>query len=122
MVHWSSGTSRRPGHPVSHISLRLTNTYTDTDASCRSNPYLSFDVYNLPRVKSPILQELFTSRKRDPIIAKAEDGGLFYINLPNNGNIGSFGYGAGNAMGTMDAITNAGGTVSTPRLMGSVLM
>ncbi|CAO1624249.1 unnamed protein product [Sympodiomycopsis kandeliae] len=82
------------------------------DGVVLTNPFLSFDPYALPRIKSPILQELYTSRERDPVIAKAEDGGLFYINLPNNGDIGSFGYGAGNAMGTMDAITNAGGNAA----------
>lgn len=41
-----------------------------------------------------------------------EDGGLFYIKLPNDGTVGSFGYGAGNAMATMDGLFIAGGAVS----------
>lgn len=43
--------------------------------------------------------------------AQATDGGLFYIKLHNGGNIGSFGYGAGNAMATMDGLALAGGKV-----------
>lgn len=43
--------------------------------------------------------------------AQATDGGLFYIKLHNGGNVGSFGYGAGNAMATMDGLALAGGKV-----------
>ncbi|PWN20605.1 succinyl-CoA synthetase-like protein [Microstroma glucosiphilum] len=72
-------------------------------------PFLEFDDFALHRLPSS-LQELHKARPRDSNTAQAEDGGLFYIKLSNGGNIGSFGYGAGNAMGTMDGLTIAGGT------------
>lgn len=59
-----------------------------------------------------MLKQLYEQRQRTDVDAKAEDGGLFYIDLKNGGNIGSFGYGAGNAMGTMDGLSIAGGQVS----------
>lgn len=77
-----------------------------------SQPFLSFDPFALHRVQSPTLQHLYSTRERDKVTARAEDGGLFYINLGTQGDIGSFGYGAGNAMGTMDGLSNAGGKVS----------
>lgn len=57
------------------------------------------------------LQEAHQRAKseRDSNTAKAEDGGLFYIKLNNGGSVGSFGYGAGNAMATMDGLAMVGG-------------
>lgn len=62
------------------------------------------------RVKA--LEKVFANlkSKRDTNTAKAEDGGLFYIKLANGGKVGSFGYGAGNAMATMDGLAIAGAT------------
>lgn len=71
-------------------------------------PFLEFDDFALHRLPSS-LQDLHKARSRDSNTAQAEDGGLFYIKLANGGNIGSFGYGAGNAMGTMDGLAIAGG-------------
>lgn len=71
------------------------------------SPFLEFDDFGVKRV--PELQDLYANRKRDENSAKAEDGGLFYIKLPQGGNVGSFGYGAGNAMATMDGLALAGG-------------
>ena len=67
------------------------------------------------------LKSLYCSRPRDENTARAEDGGLFYIKFTEpyahqrrsqrkvKGNIGVFGYGAGNAMATQDGIHLAGG-------------
>lgn len=71
------------------------------------SPFLEFDDFAVKRV--PELQDLYANRQRDENSAKAEDGGLFYIKLPQGGNVGSFGYGAGNAMATMDGLALAGG-------------
>ena len=71
------------------------------------SPFLEFDDFGVKRV--PELKDLYANRKRDENSAKAEDGGLFYIKLPQGGNVGSFGYGAGNAMATMDGLALAGG-------------
>lgn len=85
------------------------------------NPYLEFDDFSIRR--QPILQPYHTSRPRDPNTARAEDGGLFYVKLSQissptpltssrkepEGNVGCFGYGAGNAMATMDGLNIAGG-------------
>lgn len=77
--------------------------------NCSVRPFLEFDDFALHRLPTS-LQDLHKARSRDSNTAQAEDGGLFYIKLSNGGNIGSFGYGAGNAMGTMDGLTIAGGT------------
>lgn len=76
----------------------------------RNEPFLEFDEFGID--KKPELKELYDARERDENAARAEDGGLFYIKLPSAGSIGPFGYGAGNAMATMDGITVAGGKVS----------
>ncbi|PWN28988.1 succinyl-CoA synthetase-like protein [Jaminaea rosea] len=75
-----------------------------------SSPYLEFDDYAVHRMPED-LQELHKAQEeeREPNSAQASDGGLFYIKLHNGGNIGSFGYGAGNAMATMDGLALAGG-------------
>lgn len=58
-----------------------------------------------------------------PSELEAAKSGLFYIKPPvtptqPRGNIGCFGYGAGLAMATMDAVVDAGGAVrSLPPLM-----
>ncbi|KAJ1028455.1 hypothetical protein NDA16_001621 [Ustilago loliicola] len=89
------------------------------------NPYLEFDDFSVRR--QPLLSPYYSSRPRDPNTARAEDGSLFYVKLshissptPNpttssstqtqpEGNVGCFGYGAGNAMATMDGLNVAGG-------------
>lgn len=78
--------------------------------STRNAPFLEFDDFAVHRIEA--LQEAQKKAKseRDSNTAKAEDGGLFYIKLNNGGNIGSFGYGAGNAMATMDGLAMVGGT------------
>jgi succinyl-CoA synthetase beta subunit len=70
---------------------------------------LEFDDFAVKRV--PGLQEVYASQSKDANTDKAEKGGLFYIKLQNGGNIGAFGYGAGNAMATMDGLTISGGKV-----------
>jgi succinyl-CoA synthetase beta subunit len=76
-----------------------------------TDPYLEFDTFAVKRVAS--LRELYASRVVDPNTDRAEKGGLFYVKLKNGGNIGAFGYGAGNAMATMDGLTLFGGKVSS---------
>lgn len=89
------------------------------------SPYLEFDDFAVRR--QPILKPYFESRPRNPNSARAEDGGLFYVKLSDvsaptllqgntdqsgsepEGNVGCFGYGAGNAMATMDGLNTAGG-------------
>ncbi|CAO1629426.1 unnamed protein product [Jaminaea pallidilutea] len=71
-------------------------------------PFLEIDDYAVHRLP-PDLQALHKNRQREHNAATAEDGGLFYIKLHNGGKVGSFGYGAGNAMGTMDGLALAGG-------------
>ncbi|SPO23432.1 related to succinyl-coa ligase [gdp-forming] beta-chain, mitochondrial precursor [Ustilago trichophora] len=85
-------------------------------------PYLEFDDFAVRR--QPLLKPYFESRPRNPNTARAEDGGLFYVKLSDvdaptptqaegkelpEGNVGCFGYGAGNAMATMDGLNKAGG-------------
>lgn len=86
-------------------------------------PYLEFDDFAVRR--QPLLKPYFDSRPRNPNTARAEDGGLFYVKLSDveaptptqsdsgnklpEGNVGCFGYGAGNAMATMDGLNVAGG-------------
>ncbi|CAO1632155.1 unnamed protein product [Parajaminaea phylloscopi] len=72
------------------------------------SPFLEFDDYGRTRMPEEI-RELFDARPQDQNTAQAERGGLFYIKLNNRGTVGSFGYGAGNAMATMDGIALAGG-------------
>ncbi|PWY98506.1 succinyl-CoA synthetase-like protein [Testicularia cyperi] len=87
-----------------------------------SAPYLEFDDFAVRR--QPLLKPYFEARPRDPNTARAEDGGLFYVKLSHvsaptptlseradipDGNVGCFGYGAGNAMATMDGLNTAGG-------------
>lgn len=75
-------------------------------------PHLEFDDYALHRAP-PSLQALAAAQSAsvDSNTAQATSGGLFYVKLPVPGRVGvgSFGYGAGNAMGTMDALASAGG-------------
>jgi succinyl-CoA synthetase beta subunit len=71
------------------------------------DPFLEFDDFAVKRVGQ--LVQLYEARQRDANTARAEDGGLFYIKLQKKGRIGSFGYGAGNAMATMDGLTLVGG-------------
>lgn len=85
-------------------------------------PYLEFDDFAVRR--QPQLKPYFESRPRNANTARAEDGGLFYVKLSDvdaptptqhgssdlpEGNVGCFGYGAGNAMATMDGLNKAGG-------------
>ncbi|TKY87312.1 hypothetical protein EX895_003989 [Sporisorium graminicola] len=86
-------------------------------------PYLEFDDFAVRR--QPLLKPYFESRPRNANTARAEDGGLFYVKLSDvdaptptqteaggespDGNVGCFGYGAGNAMATMDGLNVAGG-------------
>lgn len=88
-------------------------------------PYLEFDDFAVRR--QPLLKPYFDSRPRNANSARAEDGGLFYVKLADvsaptllqgnadrsgiepDGNVGCFGYGAGNAMATMDGLNTAGG-------------
>ncbi|SJX62007.1 related to succinyl-coa ligase [gdp-forming] beta-chain, mitochondrial precursor [Sporisorium reilianum f. sp. reilianum] len=86
-------------------------------------PYLEFDDFAVRR--QPLLQPYFELRPRNANTARAEDGGLFYVKLADvdaptpmqpeegemlpEGNVGCFGYGAGNAMATMDGLNVAGG-------------
>ncbi len=85
-------------------------------------PYLEFDDFAVRR--QPQLKPYFESRPRNANTARAEDGGLFYVKLADvdaptptqhgssdlpEGNVGCFGYGAGNAMATMDGLNKAGG-------------
>lgn len=87
------------------------------------SPYLEFDDFAVRR--QPLLKPYFESRPRNANTARAEDGGLFYVKLSDvdaptpaeaegntqlpEGNVGCFGYGAGNAMATMDGLNVAGG-------------
>lgn len=86
------------------------------------SPYMEFDDFAVRR--QPLLSPYFASRPRNPNTARAEDGGLFYVKLSEidaptpqeangaelaEGNVGCFGYGAGNAMATMDGLNKAGG-------------
>ncbi|GAC92676.1 succinyl-CoA synthetase beta subunit [Pseudozyma hubeiensis SY62] len=86
-------------------------------------PYMEFDDFAVRR--QPLLKPYFESRPRNGNTARAEDGGLFYVKLSDvdaptptqadsgkslpEGNVGCFGYGAGNAMATMDGLNVAGG-------------
>ncbi|SNX82945.1 related to succinyl-coa ligase [gdp-forming] beta-chain, mitochondrial precursor [Melanopsichium pennsylvanicum] len=88
-----------------------------------TSPYLEFDDFAVRR--QPLLKPYFESRPRNANTARAEDGGLFYVKLSDvdasmprvnggqgelpEGNVGCFGYGAGNAMATMDGLNVAGG-------------
>ncbi|UZJ50726.1 hypothetical protein CBS101457_000046 [Exobasidium rhododendri] len=72
-------------------------------------PFLEFDDFAVHRVEALREEHLKAKSKRDANTAQAEDGGLFYIKLNNGGNVGSFGYGAGNAMATMDGLAMVGG-------------
>ena len=87
-----------------------------------TSPYLEFDDFAVRR--QPLLKPYFSSRPRNANSARAEDGGLFYVKLSDvdaptptqtegkelpEGNVGCFGYGAGNAMATMDGLNVAGG-------------
>lgn len=89
-----------------------------------SAPYLELDDFAVRR--QPELKPYFESRPRNANSARAEDGGLFYVKLSDvdaptptqkgsegkelpEGNVGCFGYGAGNAMATMDGLNVAGG-------------
>ncbi|EST07849.2 ATP-citrate lyase/succinyl-CoA ligase [Kalmanozyma brasiliensis GHG001] len=85
------------------------------------SPYMEFDDFAVRR--QPLLKPYFASRPRNANSARAEDGGLFYVKLSDvssptptvegkvlpEGNVGCFGYGAGNAMATMDGLNVAGG-------------
>lgn len=86
------------------------------------SPYLEFDDFAVRR--QPLLKPYFDSRPRNANTARAEDGGLFYVKLSDvhaptptiagsgdlpEGNVGCFGYGAGNAMATMDGLNVARG-------------
>ncbi|CDS82349.1 related to succinyl-coa ligase [gdp-forming] beta-chain, mitochondrial precursor, partial [Sporisorium scitamineum] len=87
------------------------------------SPYMEFDDFAVRR--QPLLKPYFESRPRNANTARAEDGGLFYVKLSDvdaptpmqtdagkqlpDGNVGCFGYGAGNAMATMDGLNVAGG-------------
>jgi succinyl-CoA synthetase beta subunit len=60
------------------------------------------------------LKDIAETADRHPLEKKASLAGLFYHKRKEGegGNIGSFGYGAGVAMSTMDALAVAGGRVS----------
>ncbi|PWN51803.1 succinyl-CoA synthetase-like protein [Violaceomyces palustris] len=60
------------------------------------------------RYRCEPLQQVFENRELDHNSKLAEEGGLFYIKLPDGGRVGCFGYGAGNAMATMDGLAAAG--------------
>lgn len=76
------------------------------------DPFLEFDDYALTRIPDELRQSLFKHVDESKCNPASNEDGLFYIKLPKKGYIGTFGYGAGNAMATMDGITNAGGLVS----------
>ncbi|EPQ32113.1 uncharacterized protein PFL1_00310 [Pseudozyma flocculosa PF-1] len=75
------------------------------------DPFLEFDDFSVPR--QPLLQSYHASRPLDDNTRLAEKGGLFYLplppTLPRVGKVGCFGYGAGNAMATMDGLNLVGG-------------
>ncbi|RSH93535.1 hypothetical protein EHS25_007893 [Saitozyma podzolica] len=59
--------------------------------------------------KHPDVRALGDGDLIHPLERKAAEGGLFYHKSRTEGNIGCFGYGAGVAMSTMDALVAAGG-------------
>lgn len=73
-------------------------------------PFLEFDDFAVHRIEALQGVQAEAKAARDNNTATAEDGGLFYIKLDNGGTVGSFGYGAGNAMATMDGLAMVGGT------------
>jgi succinyl-CoA synthetase beta subunit len=75
----------------------------------RADPYLHFDPFAAPRQRE--LHELRDRSMELPAEFEAEKEGVFYIKLGGGGSVGGFGYGAGLAMSTMDAVVRAGGQV-----------
>lgn len=104
------------------FSFTLVPAQGDTEVKVVA-PYMEFDDFAVRR--QPLLKPYFESRPRHTNTARAEDGGLFFVKLSDvdaptltqasagkelpEGNIGCFGYGAGNAMATMDGLNVAGG-------------
>ena len=63
--------------------------------------------------RQPDLSIIGDTSADHPLETKAKAGGLFYHkNTTRQGNIAAYGYGAGVAMSTMDALAHAGGRVS----------
>jgi succinyl-CoA synthetase beta subunit len=63
--------------------------------------------------KHPDLRLLGDGDLIHPLERKAAEGGLFYHKSRAAGTIGWYGYGAGVAMSTMDALVAAGGKVGS---------
>lgn len=62
--------------------------------------------------RQPHLESLVDQDRIYPLERQAAKDGLFYHKSRSGGNIGCFGYGAGVAMSTQDALRIAGGKVS----------
>ena len=90
------------------IRYYLSHLLTSSHPFFSESPFLEFDDFAVHRIDA--LKEVHKAwqARRDSNTAQAEDGGLFYIKLHNGGKVGSFGYGAGNAMATMDGLAMAG--------------
>jgi succinyl-CoA synthetase beta subunit len=62
--------------------------------------------------RQPHLESLVDQDRIHPLERQAAKDGLFYHRSRSGGDIGCFGYGAGVAMSTQDALRIAGGKVS----------
>lgn len=71
-----------------------------------SSPDVHIDPFALYR--QPKLAELAKTEKLHPLETQAAAGKLFYVKH-DGGNIGCFGYGAGNGMATLDVLAVKGG-------------
>lgn len=79
-------------------------------AHCSSNVTAIADDFALSSY--PSNRELENGDMIHPLERQAAEGGLFYHKNKAVGNIGCYGYGAGVAMSSMDALMTAGGIVS----------
>ncbi|GFZ44366.1 SCS-alpha [Saitozyma sp. JCM 24511] len=87
--------------------LRVITTVQPGEQTNISGTEIFADDFGLK--KHPELGSLGNDNLVHPLEQKAAEGGLFYHKSRERGNIGCFGYGAGVAMSTMDALAAAGG-------------
>lgn len=64
------------------------------------------------KYRQPDLFKLADPSQLNPLEVQASAAGLFYVKHYNGGDVGVYGYGAGVAMATLDALKLFGATVS----------
>lgn len=98
--------SRRTNHPVSCFPA---GSIVTAHIRCRSD--VSVQVDDFAAYRQPTLKDSEDTSILHPLEVQARKAGLFYHKVEGGGNIGCYGYGAGVAMSTMDALVAAGGAV-----------